>query len=138
MPSVVAFTIRGNEIDGATAVQLESDDIDDLTENKLDRKKLKGALGRIHAPPPSESKTSAEKETAEADEKPVSKPHSKHFASFLSHFKRECGTEARLVQQNLKPLLPEANNEVFLDSGKHHRPCRGTLCPSHLCPRVIR
>ena len=45
----------------------------------------------------------------------------KAFAGFLSHFKLECGTEARLVQQNLKPILERepvegASNEVFLDS----------------------
>jgi hypothetical protein len=45
----------------------------------------------------------------------------KAFAGFLSHFKHECGTEARLVQQNLKPILERepvegASNEVFLDS----------------------
>ena len=29
----------------------------------------------------------------------------KAFAAFLSHFKLECGTEARLVQQNLKAII---------------------------------
>ena len=41
----------------------------------------------------------------------------RRFRAFLSHFKRECGTEARLVhscsvQQNLTPIL------VVLDSGE--------------------
>ena len=45
----------------------------------------------------------------------------KAYAGFLSHFKFECGTEARLVQQNLKPIieqnpLAESTNEIFLDS----------------------
>ena len=46
----------------------------------------------------------------------------KRFAGFLSHFKHECGTEARLVQQNLKPII-QANPvvagchaDIFLDS----------------------
>ena len=43
------------------------------------------------------------------------------FAGFLSHFKLECGTEARLVQQNLKPIIEknptaDSSNEIFLDS----------------------
>ena len=29
----------------------------------------------------------------------------KAFAGFLSHYKLECGTEARLVQQNLRPII---------------------------------
>ena len=32
----------------------------------------------------------------------------KAFAAFLSHFKLECGTEARLVQQNLKAIIEKA------------------------------
>ena len=44
----------------------------------------------------------------------------KIYAGFLSHFKMECGTEARLVQQNLKPILAKeplgGSSEVFLDS----------------------
>ena len=41
----------------------------------------------------------------------------RRFGAFLSHYKTECGTEARLVQQNLKQILPRDTNEVFLDSG---------------------
>ena len=45
----------------------------------------------------------------------------KKFAGFLSHFKHECGTEARLVQLQLKPILQRApictsTSDVFLDS----------------------
>ena len=43
-------------------------------------------------------------------------PDPKRFAAFLSHFKKECGTEARLVQQNLKPLLESGHDQIFLDS----------------------
>ena len=42
-------------------------------------------------------------------------PSEKSFAAFLSHYKLECGTEARLVHEKLKPLLG-AGQEVFLDS----------------------
>jgi hypothetical protein len=37
------------------------------------------------------------------------------FAAFLSHFKLECGTEARLVQLQLQTLLDE-DEAIFLDS----------------------
>ena len=45
----------------------------------------------------------------------------KKFAGFLSHFKMECGTEARLVQLQLKPILQRApvstaTSDIFLDS----------------------
>ena len=39
------------------------------------------------------------------------------------HFKMECGTEARLVQQNLRAIIEKepiegAKPDIFLDSGK--------------------
>ena len=45
----------------------------------------------------------------------------KAFAAFLSHFKLECGTEARLVQQNLRSILARSplegsTTDIFLDS----------------------
>ena len=45
----------------------------------------------------------------------------KAFAGFLSHYKLECGTEARLVQLQLKPIIEKnpidgCSNDVFLDS----------------------
>ena len=40
----------------------------------------------------------------------------KRNAAFLSHFKHECGTEARLVQRELQHILPKDQNSVFLDS----------------------
>ena len=43
----------------------------------------------------------------------------KQYAVFLSHYKREAGTEARLVQQNLSQLLHTQYNHVFLDSGEY-------------------
>ena len=43
-------------------------------------------------------------------------PATKQFAGFLSHYKHECGTEARLVHNELKELLPDHHNALFLDS----------------------
>ena len=40
----------------------------------------------------------------------------KQFAGFLSHYKHECGTEARLVQRELRDILPSGRNAMFLDS----------------------
>ena len=45
----------------------------------------------------------------------------KAFAAFLSHFKLECGTEARLVQLQLKPIIEKnpiegSKPDIFLDS----------------------
>ena len=43
-------------------------------------------------------------------------PHQeKRFSCFLSHYKQEAGTEARLVKQMLAPLIKK---DSFLDSGK--------------------
>ena len=39
------------------------------------------------------------------------------FAAFLSHFKWECGTEARLIHDRLSRMLPYGNQDIFLDSG---------------------
>ena len=62
---------------------------------------------------------------AENDGGPSAPPiaaNTKRFAGFLSHFKHECGTEARLVQVQLKPIVQanpivaECNTDIFLDS----------------------
>ena len=44
-------------------------------------------------------------------------PHqrSKRYSCFLSHYKHEAGTEARLVKDRLAPLIKK---DSFLDSGK--------------------
>ena len=59
----------------------------------------------------------------------------KRFSSFLSHFKREAGTEARLVQMHLGS---QAEKEIFLDSGQPAMPSIVPVAPqpwSHTtCP----
>ena len=44
----------------------------------------------------------------------------KHFACFLRHYKREAGTEARLVKKYLTEILASraSTKELFLDSGE--------------------
>jgi hypothetical protein len=51
--------------------------------------------------------------------RPTARPagSAKTFAGFLSHFKLECGTEARLVHDMLAATLPPGD-KIFLDSGK--------------------
>ena len=51
---------------------------------------------------------------AKIDGLPLSEKPLKKFGGFLSHFKQECGTEARLVANEMKTLQPELN--LFLDS----------------------
>ena len=56
----------------------------------------------------------------------------KRFSCFLSHYKLEAGTEARLVQVQLKDILAKGANseiEIFLDSGKAR-----TAPPNHPTP----
>ena len=39
----------------------------------------------------------------------------KRYRGFLSHFKYECGTEARLVHREMGEMMP--GEDIFLDSG---------------------
>ena len=51
--------------------------------------------------------------------KPRRRKAGKRFRAFLSHFKQEAGTEARLLQQNMEQMLQQQGGElanVFLDS----------------------
>tara|TARA_A100001015_G_C14470185_1_gene511435 strand:- start:204 stop:365 length:162 start_codon:yes stop_codon:yes gene_type:complete len=41
----------------------------------------------------------------------------KRYRGFLSHFKHECGTEARLVHTGMSEIL--RGDDIFLDSGKN-------------------
>ena len=51
-------------------------------------------------------------------QQPYNEGKVRSFAAFLSHFKFECGTEARLVHGQLPRHLSASNRDVFLDSGK--------------------
>ena len=58
----------------------------------------------------------AKAQTGAGESKDDVMPATKQFAGFLSHYKHECGTEARLVHNELKELLPDHHNALFLDS----------------------
>ena len=58
----------------------------------------------------------AKAQTGAGESKEDVTPATKQFAGFLSHYKHECGTEARLVHNELKELLPDHHNALFLDS----------------------
>ena len=115
------MSIEKNALDGPTLLSLDEGDLNDLFDGlevkKMHRMRLAKEFKVLQSPP----------SLAAAEQQPVSKGFAsepeptpkteKRFAGFLSHYKRECGTEARLVQQNLKNILP-IGQDVFLDSGK--------------------
>ena len=39
----------------------------------------------------------------------------RRYRGFLSHFKNQCGTEARLVHREMGEMMP--GEDIFLDSG---------------------
>ena len=114
-----AEKIQENGIDGAFLEAITGEDLPGLladigVTSGLHQKKLEivfnsfksGGSGTVDGP------LDIMKESVEA---------MKAFAGFLSHFKLECGTEARLVQQNLKPIIEKnplegSSHDVFLDS----------------------
>ena len=113
----IADNIEENGLDGPTLLNLVESDLPDIFKeigvtSTLHQRKLEtifkaflssgdsGAMVVNGAAPPSVHKM---------------------YAGFLSHFKHECGTEARLVQKYLKDImdarpLEGCGSEVFLDS----------------------
>ena len=77
---------------------------------------LKQAGGRVPVVHTETSGSAAEPLGASSHLSPKSSPTRKRYAAFISHFKKETGTEARLVQMRLQDLLPAGSKEVFLDS----------------------
>ena len=76
-------------------------------------------------PPPEASSTTAQSqsdavlpERTDANLNTTATATAKRFSCFLSHYKQEAGTEARLVKQMLAPLIKK---DSFLDSGKEFR-----------------
>ena len=68
------------------------------------------------APPPPPTTTAADERRRTGSSSSSNNNRSScHFAAFLSHYKLECGGDARLVHNCLKEELPEGSN-VFLDS----------------------
>ena len=113
-------SIEENALDGPMLLSLDEGELDDWFDEvevkKIHRKVLAKefkALQISSSLAAAESKPEAKSSASE----PEPKPKEKRFAGFLSHYKRECGTEARLVQEKLKNILP-SGQDVFLDSGK--------------------
>ena len=108
-----AQKLEENGIDGAFLEAVTADDLPGLLADigvttGLHQKKLELVFKSF--------KTGGEAEGTSAPSESM-----KAFAGFLSHFKLECGTEARLVQQNLRPIVEKNpldcnTHEVFLDS----------------------
>ena len=113
-------SIEKNALDGPTILSLDVGELDDWFDEvevkKVHRTRLAKEFKALQVSPSlvaAESKPEAKSSTSE----PAPTPKGKRFAGFLSHYKRECGTEARLVQDRLKNILP-SGHDVFLDSGK--------------------
>ena len=98
-------------------VDLDRNDYEylDVGMKKLERS-LEQAGGRVPVVDAETSGSAAEPLGASSHLTPKSSPSRKHYAAFISHFKNETGTEARLVQMRLQDLLPAGSKEVFLDS----------------------
>ena len=129
-----ALKIEENGVDGAFLDAISLSDLPDLFKDlevtsMLHKKKLelvfKGIKGEGGGP--QEGVAMPSNETKEGKEEKSSggvvdlRVALKKYAGFLSHFKLECGTEARLVQQNLKAIVEknpigQSTNEIFLDS----------------------
>ena len=111
-----AEKIEENGLDGSFLEELTVDDLPGIfadigVESMMHQKKLSAVFRSIKS------------ESHEArDQKDYAEGAAKKFGGFLSHFKRECGTEARLVQLQMKPILQKqpivagGSSEVFLDS----------------------
>ena len=114
-------SIEENALNGRTLLSLDEGELDDWFDGvevkKMHRKRLaqefKALQGSSSLVVAAESKPEAKSSASE----PEPTPKGKRFAGFLSHYKRECGTEARLVQVELKNIL-SSGQDVFLDSGK--------------------
>ena len=111
-----AVKLEENGIDGAVLEAITTDDLPGLladigVTSGLHQKKLEVVFNSFKA---GAGGIGAGNTNAPADA-------IKAFAAFLSHYKLECGTEARLVQVQLKPILEKnpiegGTQEVFLDS----------------------
>lgn len=120
-----ALKVKEDGLDGAFLQSISPDDLESIFEDlgvtsTVHRKKLQIVFKAFK-----ESKSStgaAPAAEAEADLATIAAlPDLKRFAAFLSHYKLEAGTEARLIQQNLKAIIEKApidgaSNHIFLDS----------------------
>ena len=113
-----AEKIEENGIDGTFLEAITADDLPGLlldigVTSGLHQKKLEIVFNSF--------KSSGGSNGVEGDSNDSDVPAIKAFAGFLSHYKLECGTEARFVQVQLKPILDKdpiegSNHDVFLDS----------------------
>ena len=109
-----AGKIEENGLDGSFLEELTADDLPGIftdigVQSTMHQKKLSAVFKALKS-------TSTDLQQRSHDESAAKK-----FAGFLSHFKHECGTEARLVQVQLKPILQRdplaaGTSDVFLDS----------------------
>ena len=119
--------IEENALDGRTLLTLDegglNDWFDELEVKKVHRPRLAAEFKELQlssAYMAIEARSASKGYSASKPTEPT-RGSRKSFTAFLSHFKRECGTEARLVQQYMQKILPP-EDDVFLDSGEPATP----------------
>ena len=120
-----ADSIEKNGLDGPTLVGMQEEELGDWFEElgvkKVHQRRLAQEFKSLHsagaAAAEPEHKIDPPASLGGATMLAPARGTRKRFAAFLSHFKRECGTEARLVHQYLQRILPP-EDEVFIDSGE--------------------
>ena len=120
-----AEKLEENGMDGSFLDAITTDDLPGLladigVTSSFHQKKLEVVFNSFKA---GESSSDDDAAFTGGIQTPYSRPSVsiKAFAGFLSHYKLECGTEARLVQLQLKPIIEKnpiegSSHEVFLDS----------------------
>ena len=114
-----------NGIDGAFLMDCTEEDLsslfDDLNVNSITHKRKLSITFKSFKENVGSSRTSNIDEnvtnvvaTKELSPLPTM-THGKRYRGFLSHFKYECGTEARLVHREMREMMP--GEDIFLDSG---------------------
>ena len=120
-----AESIKKNGLDGPTLVGMQEEELSDWFEEigvkKVHQRRLAQEFKSLHsagaAAAEPEHKIDPPASLSSATVPAPTRGTRKRFTAFLSHFKRECGTEARLVHQYLQRILPP-EDEVFIDSGE--------------------
>ena len=102
-----------NGIDGSQLEEIDDEDLEAYGIIKPHRKRILRLIKdsrTVEPRPPSDPPPSTQ------SPRKSSLATAATFVAFLSHFKKESGSEARLVQRELKPKLKRGSDQIFLDS----------------------
>ena len=118
-------SIEENALDGPTLLALDDGGLnewfDEVEVKKVHRARLAKEFKELQSSQSLAAVESQSEPKGSASESEPTPKTGKRFAGFLSHYKRECGTEARLVHKELRDILP-AGKDMFLDSGANAPP----------------